>query len=437
MAALSRIVKVTVSSSNVAVKRASFGVAAIIDGHTRFNERIRFYTEPADMLTDGFLSTDAAYLAALKLCSQSPRVAQFAIARRALMPTLKIELTPTVLNNKTYTVEINGVAKSFTSDGTATLGEITAGLVAAIGAITGFTVTDTGPGTKVTILGSAAGNWVRVRAVDPTSLKVEQTHADPGIATDLAAIALENPAWYGACLTTASKAEIVAAAAWFEANKRILVQGTQDSDVVNTVLAGATDVAATLKTSSYKRTATIYHADNGEFIGAALLGRCFPRDPGSISFALKSLAGVAADTLSETQIQNATDKNANYYAAFGDQPLLMNGLSAQGEYLDVTRDSDWYESRLQARIFGDLAAADKTPFTTAGIAKVEAQMRAQAEEAIKAGFLANDPAPTFIVPAISDIATLDKQARKLTGLKTKATIAGAIHSTELEVSVSV
>lgn len=440
MLAVNKIVKVAISSTNVAVKEPGFGVACIVDGHSRFPERIRFYSEPAAMLTDGFLSSDPAYLAALKLYSQAVQPTQFAVARRALAPTMQITLTPVASNSKAYEVEINGVKKTFTSDGTATVSEIVVGLIAAIGAITGFTVAAVGGAgteTALTITGNAAGNWVRVKALDSSLIGVAQTHADPGIATDLAAIVLESDAFFALMLTTASKAEILAAAAWVETKKKIMVQAHQDSVVITTAKSGTDDVAEGLQATTPRRAALVYSADNGEFKDAAILGKCLPKNPGSVTFALKNLAGVTADNLTETHVVNLEAKGCNYYASFNGTSLFMPGIMAGGEYIDVTRDTDWFESRLQARVFGDLANADKTPFTDAGIAKVEAQLRAQCAEAIASGFLAADPAPTFTIPKASAVSTTDKNNRKLTGVRFKATIAGAIHSTEIDGQITV
>lgn len=434
MASLNRIVTVNVSTASAQIRQPGFGTALIMGSHSRFSERIRFYSETAAMITDGFATTDPEYKAAVKLLSQSPRVTRFAVGRRANKETLAFDITPIAVDSKKYTITVNGVDKSFTSDSSATVAEICTGLVAAIGAITGFTVTDAT--TKITIVASAAGNWVGLKANDPALLTVTQVQADPGIAADLAAANTENPDWYGVTLTTHSKAELVAAAAWIEANGKLSVQATQDSDVITVAASGATDVAKTLKTSAYKRTGLIYHPDNGDFAGAAWMGRCFPKSPGSLTFKFKSLSGVASVALTDTQLGNAEDKNCNVYTEFGGSSFTSQGTTAQGEFLDVTRDTDWFTSRLQVRVATLKLANDKISFDDSGIALLEVELRNQMEEGIAAKFLAASPAPVYIVPTAASIASADKAVRNLTGLQAQGTIAGAIHSTTLAVTLT-
>jgi hypothetical protein len=437
---LESIVNVVVSTQSAQVKQAGFGVPLIVDAHSRFTERIRFYEEADDLLDDGFTTDDAAYKAAVVLNSQSPSVAQFAVGRRANKPTMQFTIVPTVTNSKAYSVKINGVTKTFTSDGTATLSEIIVGLIAAIGAITGFTVAAVGGAgteTSFTITGNAAGNWLRVEALDASLLQVKQTHADPGLAADLAAIKLENDAWYGVAITTASAAEITALAAWVEANGRECVQATQDTDTITTAAAGGTDIMSAAKAAAYARTGLIYHPDNGAFADFAWMGAVLPKSPGSVTWKFKTLAGVSAVKLTPTQITNITDKSGNYYAEVGGIPITVEGWSAAGEFLDVVRDTDWDTSRRQTRLFSLLASNDKIPFTDHGIAVLAAEVGAQNVESVASGFLSNDPAPTVTVPLASSVASADRAIRKLRTIKYSGRIAGAVHSLDLNGTLTV
>jgi hypothetical protein len=437
MAGLADIVKINISTQAAQVKQAGFGVACIVDAHEKFPERIRFYGEPAAMLDDGFAVTDAAYQAAVKLCSQNPRVAQFAVGRRANKPTLQVTLTPTVRNAEKYRVLVNGTEVSFTSDANALASEIVAGLKGAIDALGIATLVTATTATAVTITGNAAGAWFSVGVVDPAQIAAEQTHADPGIANDLAAIALENGDFYGLILTTASKAEVLAAAAWVEANGKLYVQASQDTAIVTAAAAGATDVAAQAKTSAYARTSVFYHPRPDAFADAALFGKCFPKDPGSLTFKFKTLAGVPAVALTGTQITNAKNKNAMYYTSFGGVPITAEGKVAAGEWIDVIRDRDHFESRLQTRIFSVLANADKVPFTDRGINLVATEVRGQISDSIASGFLADDPTPEIVVPKARNVAAIDKAARNLTGIEFTATIAGAVHALTINGKITV
>ena len=86
---LDQIVDVTVEVSPSAVPRASFNQLLIL-GVTGLGisvpitavERVREYSVVTDMLTDGFVTTDAEYLAAVKYMSQSPSPGTFWIGVR-------------------------------------------------------------------------------------------------------------------------------------------------------------------------------------------------------------------------------------------------------------------------------------------------------------------------------------------------------------------
>ena len=72
-----------------------------------------------------------------------------------------------------------------------------------------------------------------------------------------------------------------------------------------------------------------------------------------------------------------------------------------------------------------LAAADKIPYTDAGIAQVESQVRAQLDDGITAGGIAPEPY-TVTVPKAAAAAPADRAARILRNVKFSARLAGAI-----------
>jgi hypothetical protein len=416
-------------------------VPLIVDAHSRFAERIRFYTDIAGMVTDGFLTTDAAYKAASVLLAQNPQITQFAIGRRANKPTLAFDLTPLAVNTKAYKVKLNGTEVTYTSDGTATVAEITAGLTTALTAlgVAGVTITDAG--TKVTLVGAAAGNWFSVETEDIINLKLKQVHADPGIAADMDAIQLENPGWYGVTLTTGSTAEIVALAAWIEANSKLSALDTCDTDTP-TVATGADtgpgSAAKQLNVSNYFRSSAWFHPNSAAFLGAGVLGKCFPSDPGSETWKFKTIASVASvDLLTATHLANLRAKKCNSYTTFGGQALTFDGTLASGEFIDVIRFRDWLVADIQVGLATTVANLPKLPFTNAGIAAVVSAIRSSLEKGIAIGGLTRDVPYVIIAPLSTAVSAADKAARTLKGVSFSATLTGAIHVTTINGTVSV
>jgi hypothetical protein len=431
---LSDIVDVSISLSSATPIQAGFGEVGIFaaDCPAGFTQRVRHYTGPgptalAQLVTDGFATTDATYLAVSAAYAQNPAPTSVAVLRSALKPTQKFTITVTYLVGNVYTVTVNGLAASFT--GVTNLATTCTGIASAITALSIPDITaDGSSGTTVTIIHTTAGKWSRVKINDQAHLSMVMDATDAGIATDLAAIAIEDSTWYG--LNTdawGSAAIIAAAAAWVETNQKLYLCQTVDTPVVNLTLSSGSDIAQTLKTSAYARTGVIYSDDTGNFSGAAWFGSRFPQAPGSENWMFATLAGVAATNLTGTQVTNLKAKFANYYYAVAGVNITANGQVASGTFIDLTRGRDWLQSRLQTRIFTVLTnTGHKVAFTDQGIAQIEGEVRAMMQEAIAQGFLASSPVPTVTVPLASATLAADRSNRLLKGVQFVAQTAGAI-----------
>lgn len=424
---LSQFANFTISTLTAAIKTPGFGIVLIADYHTRFSELIRFYTDTAGMLSDGFTVNDGAYKAAQVAFSQNPQPKKIAIGRRQLAPDLTVVLTPVAVNSKDYVVKVtdklgaSGVA-TYTSDSTATLAEISAGLKTQIDAL-GLAVVTTDLTGSLQIKSAGAGQYFSVAPANFNLLTAKETHADPGIASDLANIRLADDSWYGLSLTTMSDAEVSAAATWAEANGILYGQGVSGGDVIG---SGSGDIASTLKTASDFRTLTFWHSDTGAHAGVGALAKFLPLDPGSAAMAFKQIAGVASMNLNATQITNLLNKNCNFIAPAGGLSIAYPGKVAAGEWIDIIRDRDAFVADLQTGVFLAQVNANKIAFTDRGINSLEGAVRASVTRFTSNGFIADDTAPVFIVPKSKDVATNDRANRTLNGLQFSARVAGAI-----------
>jgi hypothetical protein len=451
---LSDIVSVSIVSDTVGVTAAGFGVPLILSHNASFADRVKYYTRASDMEDDGFAATDPEYLAVQSMLSASTKVEKVGIGRAALPPTQIFKISvKTVTAGETYSLRVGSddIEVECESGTFAANDEIITDINTAIQAATGYAtngyvsaIAGSVTSKYITLTASTAGNWVAMENYNPDLLSIEQTTADPGVATDLNAIIGEDNTWYGLMTLTNSAAIIMAAAAWVEANDKMYIASSADSICVTNTLAvdvaaaASGSVATRLKTAAYARTGCIYHPATDEFADAAWLGKCLPYAPGSETWNFKTLAGVNATTLTSTHETNLQAKYCNYYTTVAGVNVTMGGgLVAANEYLDVVRFRDWLTARLQERIFARLAGNKKIPFTDAGIAIIEAEMRGQLDEGVVVGGLAADPAPTVTVPLASAVTTANKQARHLTPVYFTATLAGAIHKLTLEGTVSV
>ncbi len=439
--ALSNHVSLTITTDSVGVARAGFGVPLILSHNAAWVERIRFYTSVSDVAGD-FVTTSPEYLAAAAMFAQSPHPAKIAIGRAANKPTQKYEFTPIAINSHEYqiTVEGEGVTTttvSYTSDATATVAEITAGLTTQLNGVTGKNYTAVDGATKITITGDSAGNWFSLELGDPGSEgKIEQTHIDPGVAADLTAISDEDDSWYALCTLYNSNSLVTAAAAWINAKKKIYVFAVNESEAI-TKAVGNSDTLDDMYTSAYGRVAGVYHPSPADFCDAAWMGRCLPTDAGAITWKFKTLQGVSAITMTETHRTNLVNRKANFLRNVAGQNIMQEGTTADGDFIDVQRGIDWLDDDMSKAVFIALAGADKIPYTDAGVAVVEAEVRASLQRAVARGILASSPEPTVSVPTVASVATVDKTARNLPDVKFSGTLAGAIHKATISGVVSV
>ncbi len=431
---LDAIAQIAIDANTRTPSRTGFGKPLVMAYHTEFLERTREYTSVADMITDGFATTSPAVRAATALFAQNPAPPTIVLGREALTSVLTELFTPVVLDSTVYTLYFNGQAATYTSDATATAAEISAAMKIAIDALgLNVTVTDN-TGSFTVAADTVADNYYWYMADPALWVCIDQT-TDGGIVADITACRLENDDWYSLHLTVLSPAVIAAAAVHIETLVKIMVTSSSDSAIAT---VGAGDIATTLQTANYARTALIYHPKAiVQYPGAAWAGKCLPKDPGSITWKFKTLAGVDVTTLTSAQVGYIEGKDCNYYQEVAGIGITQQGITAAAEFIDITRSLDWVRARLQETLFGDLANADKIPFTDPGVGVVEAGVRSVLQEATKQGVFSADPAFTVTVPLVADVSTTNKASRHLPDVVFNATLAGAIHTIAVEGHVTV
>lgn len=435
MGEITNYVNLTITQDSVGLARASFDVPAIL-AYPSWTERSRTYASYAEGTVDFAVGTPENR-ALLAMFSQNPKPSRAKVLRGALKPTMLYTGTVlSVVNTRAYTINVVGPTYSgpatFTSDGTATNDEIVAGLVAALNAVSGnnylAAVVDAGTADTFTVTGDNAGDWfsLEVAAANLGELKCVMTHADPGVATDLAAIAVEDSDWYALVTLFNSKLYAGAVAAWTETQFKTYFCGSCDGTIINTVIASADDVAEDFFDLSYERSTVWYHPSPAAMLTAAKVGRCLPLEPGSVSFANKTLAGVAAVALTSTQRANLVARNANSYEMVGTiGQTFIGSMAKTNQWIDITRNLDFIRDDMTKSIFEALAGANIIPYTDEGIAVIEGKVRGSLARAANKRIV--DRATIVVtVPTAASAATVDKTARILRNVKFSFVLQGAI-----------
>lgn len=437
MANPDNIVSVDVTIADAAVTAAGFGTPLVMTYEAAFGpELVRTYSSTTAMTTDGFDPNGAAVQAVTAILAQNPKVSSVKVGRRTSTPQAQTRVLTVaqVYDSTEYTVTINGTAFTFTSDASATNLEIAAGLDALINAgAEPVTSTDNLDGT-FTLVADVAGTAFGLSHSVGLITQDDTTTATggDGIVGDYDDIKEEDNDFYGIIVAESSSADIVLLAASVEADRKILGVQCSDSDILADT---GGNVAETLHDAGYHHTYLMWSMDNFEFANAAWMGKQFPKDPGSATWAFKSLSGVTIDTLTDTELGNLEANDANHYTSTKGLSMTLQGTMASGRFIDIQRGIDWLTVRMQERILNLLANSDKIPFTAGGITALENEVRAQLEEAVGNNVITTGY--TVTPPAIEDVSTTDKAQRVLGDLDFAATLSGAIHQIQIAGTVSV
>ena len=93
MATIDSIVKIVIDRQTNNVTVRDLETILVLTEHTRFTEDYRLYTSTTDMLADGFITTDAAYIAAQRIFTQDPRPAKVVIGKKLVADDYVTSLT--------------------------------------------------------------------------------------------------------------------------------------------------------------------------------------------------------------------------------------------------------------------------------------------------------------------------------------------------------
>ncbi len=439
------IVQVTITRESSAVSRAGFGTPLLVSVHTRFAERLRIYEGGsilADMVADGFVTTDVAYLQAQAALSVSPRPSRIAIGRAVAAAAQSIDFNVNATADGNYTITLNGVAHTHAASGqTAT--QIKDALIALIQAGTQAAVLSaiTQDTDTLRVTADQAGNAFTYSATGPggtADITETVVVAGNGPVDDMDAIEAENAEdWYGFAFDTRDEELILDLAAWCEARIRLFSATSSDADVpANT----AGNVLLRLQALGYRQTFYTWNDPTSElYIDAAFLARGSVADldarGGQITWANKELSGQEPDVLTGAERSAIHAANGNTYERRAGKNITREGQVVQGDYIDVTTTIHWLDSRMTEDVFACITGTStKIPFTQAGIDLIEAVVRRRLQIAVDNGHLRSF---TVTIPSIDEVLDTDLEDRTLRNVQFSAELAGAIHRVIINGRISV
>lgn len=441
MANIDRIVNVQISLNTNGVSKEGFSTMLVVGTHANNLNRVTTYTNINDLINDGFSTDDPIYRAVSAAFSQTPRPRQVKVGRRQVE---EVNLSVNnVKDNTDYTITVSSndtdgtvdeEAYKYNSQTSATATKIVEGLQALMASDTAVTATASGEKLQLT---AKSGKSFAIKI--SSNLSAELTEPTEEIADTMSAVMASDSDFYGIVLASRDKDDIMAMAEWVETQTKLfgtstVEQGAKDSET-------DTDLLSMLKAKNYYRTFTFYHelADS-EYLEAGVMARCFAIEPGGETWANKVLSGLTADNLTETEYLAISGKNGNTFETFRNKSITQNGKVAGDEWIDVIRFRDWLQEEITVNVFNLLINSDKVPYTDAGIALVENQIR----QALLLGQRRGGIAPTeydednnenlgftIEMPLAANIPANTKAQRLLEDVSFTARLAGAIHVVEI------
>lgn len=417
----------------------SFDMALLVCYHTAWVDRVRQYSAAKDLLADGFVVTDTAYLMAQAFKSQPNAPQYFKIGRLGFAPVQTINLIPTITTQGyVYKGSVGGVNWTYTVGASATVATISTAIATLITALAVGVTASGASATWVACTTTVAGAVVSY--VPGAGIKMLDVTPDAGFAADIAAIDAIDDNWYGLVTATTSLAYNTAAALWAEANAKIFCAQSADWNLADaTVTSG--DIGSVLTALSYVRTFGIFHnfVGGSEWANAAWLSTTLSYSPGNATTAFKTLAGITADTLSSGQKAGITAKKWSRYMSQGGVGITYQGYTPGGRFIDVTRFVDWLRITVQLDCYSILINNPKVPYEDSGISMIKGAIFGSMRKGQTApnNGLALSPAPTVTIPDAATQTTTDRGLRKLNSIAYSARLSGALQSLNISGTLSV
>jgi hypothetical protein len=399
----------------------------------------------AEMVTDGFTVNSRGYLLAASANAISPHPDQMLVYNRAALTTSVVDLIPLVttvgtklsfdLTYKNVTSTIEHTVSVATVNGVCDALEIL--IDASLAGLAGAAVApDNATATKLTFTGDTPGEPVILSRINQAHFTVLDTSANAGIATDLAAAALDH-SFYGFVIDSYAESENNAAAAWAEANAKIFF--AQSGDSTNTVDAAGSGVAQDFFTAAYNRSVVTTNGAGMSNSGVASLARQLALDPGTSSAAYKQLSGVVPGAVRSSHITNAKGKNVLLYALNDGNAQTWFGKMASGRAIRIQQALDLLDARIREAVLTAFLSNEYIPMSDSGFAIMKAAVSGVLANFASQGIIlpaGGEGGYTVTVPKASTISDADKVAGKLSNLKFSCTMPTDMLTVQVKGTVS-
>lgn len=208
--------------------------------------------------------------------------------------------------------------------------------------------------------------------------------------------------------------------------------------------AGLETEDETAYTVSGIRRTVLFYCDATEDVPvpvAALVGATAGHEAGSITYKNTILSGVAAQDLTEAEVEAIHAKGGITFVAKAGDNVTSEGIVAGGEYIDIIDSEDYIVQQMAYKTQKLLNNTKKVPYDNNGIAMLESVAKDVLQTAYNNGMIATneDGSPAYSIDYAmrEDTTEADRAARRYLGGNFKFALAGAIHKVEITGEITV
>lgn len=384
---LTPIVDVTSTVEAGAISAPSFNVGLVIGNSGRIpttgpNSRVRQYGSTSAMLSDGFLSTDPEFLAVQLYFSPTPTA-------------------PAVFVGAQDPSAIQTAVIDPSAEGT---GYVVGDILTAGGAGTGatFKVTAIGAEGAITTLqrltqgtGYAVATGVSLTGGTGTAAELNITAVGETPLQAVTACRLANANWYAVmvCGSTDTDNEAIAAYVQSASPQTIHFYGSQDTSAADDSIFAQLQTQTIGRSFGHASTTQGGEYANNAYVAAADMGVAMGLNTGlpasNFTMMFKSLPGIAAEPLTQSQVTNLQAQNANLLLNYANGfTFLSQGKVAGGQYLDIVIGLDMLLSQIQVNVMNLFVGQNAVPQTDPGEGLIRNVIDQACAAAVTRGFLA-------------------------------------------------
>lgn len=322
----------------------------------------------------------------------------------------------------------------------------------------------TGTTSFVSFLTSPTGGGITDISTLLAGTSVAGAYSVQGVAAETAAnavVAFDNQfgqQWYAVFISGAADSDHLAVAAYIEGSNTKHAYGvnTQEAGVLTST--DTTNIAYQLKALGYHKT-VVQYSSTTLYAVVSLLARILTTNYNAnktvITLAYKTEPGTIAESLTQTQANNASANYANVFENFDNNTaIIYPGITSSGDYIDTIFGADWLAITIQNTIWNLLYSnPTKIQQTDGGNNIISSAIAGVLDQTVANGLLAPGTwtqagfgtlnqgdflAKGYYVyaPLIATQNPSDRAARKSVTFQVAAKIAGAIQSVACIVNIN-